>query len=122
VNSTFGAPPGGAAGEPDPVSWLQIAPGWQVVASDGVPIGSVESVTGDKQDDIFDGLAIEASAGGVRYVPAEQVGSIVEGTVTLRLASAEAQALEPFSPPPKETVWRPPAPSLRQRISRWFGR
>jgi Uncharacterized protein conserved in bacteria (DUF2171) len=122
VNSTFGAPPGGGAGEPDPVSWLQIAPGWQVVGSDGVPIGSVESVTGDKQDDIFDGLAVKVSDGGVRYVPGEQVGPIVEGTVTLRLASTDAGSLEPFQAPPQETVWRPPAPSWRQRLSRWLGR
>ena len=42
----------------DPVSWLQIAQGWNVVTSDGTVIGTVAQVEGDKQEDIFDGLAI----------------------------------------------------------------
>ena len=33
----------------DPVSWLQIAQGWNVVASDGVTIGTVAQVEGDKR-------------------------------------------------------------------------
>jgi hypothetical protein len=31
----------------DPVSWLQIAQGWNVVASDGVVVGTVAQVEGD---------------------------------------------------------------------------
>ena len=45
----------------DPVSWLQIEQGWNVVTSDGVTIGTVAQVEGDKQDDIFDGLAVSPS-------------------------------------------------------------
>src|SRR5438552_94146 len=44
----------------DPVSWLQIEQGWDVVTSDGVVIGTVAQVEGDKGDDIFDGLAVES--------------------------------------------------------------
>ena len=44
----------------DPVSWLQIAQGWNVVTSDGVVVGTVAQVEGDKQGDIFDGLAVES--------------------------------------------------------------
>ena len=42
----------------DPVSWLQIEQGWKVVASDGTAVGTVAQVEGDKQSDIFDGLAV----------------------------------------------------------------
>jgi hypothetical protein len=41
-----------------PVSWLQIAPGWSVVGSDGEVVGTVLSIVGDKSRDIFNGLAI----------------------------------------------------------------
>ena len=44
----------------DPVSWLQIEQGWSVVTSDGVIVGTVAQVEGDKQSDIFDGLAVES--------------------------------------------------------------
>ena len=42
----------------DPVSWLQIGQGWNVITSDGVIVGTVAQVEGDKQSDIFDGLAL----------------------------------------------------------------
>ena len=105
----FSSPPGGENSDTtDPVSWLQIAQGWNVVASDGVVIGTVEQVEGDKQDDIFDGLAVQpAQPGPIVYVPGEQVGLIYPGQVTLKIASAEADALEPFQAPPPETEWLP---------------
>ena len=76
-------------------------------------------VEGDKQDDIFDGLAVQpAQPGQIVYVPGEQVGPIYPGQVTLKIASAEADALEPFQAPPPETKWLPgKAPG---RLSRWM--
>ena len=122
VDGTFSSPPGGDEPDtPDPVSWLQIEPGWSVVGSDGNVVGAVLSVAGVKQDDIFDGLAISAgSSGTARYVPGEQVGMIVPGKVTLRLVAAAAEKLEPFVPDKPATVWRPSAPSLGSRISNWL--
>jgi hypothetical protein len=35
----------------DPVSWLQIEKGWNVVSADGVLVGKVVAVTGDEHDD-----------------------------------------------------------------------
>jgi hypothetical protein len=116
----FSSPPGGEGSDAaDPVSWLQIAQGWSVVTSDGVSIGSVSQVEGDKQDDIFDGLAVQpAPPGQIVYVPGEEVGLIYPGQVTLKIASAEADALEPFHAPPPETKWLPgKAPG---RLSRWM--
>ena len=61
----------------DPVSWLQIGQGWNVITSDGVTVGTVAQVEGDKQSDIFDGLAVESrQPAQIRYVPGEQVAAI----------------------------------------------
>lgn len=106
---------------PDPVSWLLIDQGWRVVGSDGAAAGTVAQVEGDKSSDIFDGLAVEpAGGGGLRYVPAEQVGPIYPGEVTLTIAGADLDGLEPFRAPPPETTWRPEKPSFTTRIANWF--
>jgi hypothetical protein len=116
----FSSPPGGESRDAaDPVSWLQIEQGWNVVASDGVSIGAVEQIEGDKQDDIFDGLAVQAAQPGtILYVPGEQVGLIYSGRVTLKIASTEADKLQPFQAPPPETKWLPGKPP--SRLSRWI--
>jgi hypothetical protein len=62
----------------DPVSWLLIEPGWQVVDREGNRVGKVDEVLGVREDDIWDGLTVDG-----KYVPAEQVGTIVEGRITL---------------------------------------
>jgi hypothetical protein len=87
----------------DPVSWLLIEPGWRVEASDGSDVGRVEEVTGDSSTDIFDGLAIAFSAvGEQRYVPAEQVAAITQGTVRLTVGPEEARGLAPFQEPAEQ--------------------
>jgi hypothetical protein len=62
----------------DPVSWLLIEPGWEVVDANGEQVGKVDEVLGETEADIWDGLTVDGE-----YVPAEQVGSIVEGRITL---------------------------------------
>jgi hypothetical protein len=62
----------------DPVSWLMIEPGWDVVGPAGESVGHVDAVLGDKEHDIWDGLTV---SGG--YVAAERVGTIVDGRITL---------------------------------------
>ena len=120
--SAFLSPPGGeGSGRGDPVSWLQIEPGWSVVGSDGELVGSVVSVAGDKQDDIFDGLAISVGESApLRYVPGESVGLISPGKVTVRFAGGESDQLEEFEAPKPVTVWRPSAPSLGTRLANWM--
>ena len=84
----------------DPVSWLMIETGWKVVASDGSEVGEVDEVAGDSSLDIFDGLAIATSAfGKPRYVPAEQVGEITEGTVRLKLSRDQVERLDEYLEP-----------------------
>ena len=85
----------------DPVSWLMIETGWKVLASDGSEVGEVDEVIGDSSLDIFDGLAIATSAfGKPRYVPAEQVGEITEGTVRLNLTREQVDRLDEYLEPP----------------------
>ena len=105
----------------DPVSWLQIGQGWEVVSSDGVVVGAVAQVEGDHNGDIFDGLAVESKdPAQTRYVPGEIVGPIYPGQVTLKIGAAELGSLEPFRPAPPETKWTPGTPSLGSRLSSWL--
>lgn len=83
----------------DPVAWLVVEAGWEVVSSDGEKVGAIDEVLGDQNADIFDGLAV---APGVlkkaKYVPSERVGEIVEGRVTLQMTQAQFDALDEYEP------------------------
>ena len=84
----------------DPVSWFLIEPGWKVYASGGEEVGSVDEVVGDDGNDIFNGLSVATSLlGRPRYVPAEQVATITEGRIALRLTKDEVQRLGEFEEP-----------------------
>ena len=75
---------------PDPVSWFLIERGWEVVGSGGDKLGTVEEVLGDSSLDIFDGLSVGAGLlGKPRYVPAELVEEIVEGSIKLSIGPDE---------------------------------
>jgi hypothetical protein len=75
----------------DPVSWLLVEPGWRVVDADGGDVGRVEEVLGDTETDIFDGLQVSSGMlSRRRYVPAESIDEIVEGTVRLKPADTDA--------------------------------
>ena len=92
-----------------------------MITSDGVIVGTVAQVEGDKQSDIFDGLAVASKQPRqVRYVPGELVAAIYPGEVTLKIASAGIGALEPFQAPPPETKWLPGKAPLTTRMSNWL--
>ena len=79
----------------DPVSWFVMERGWRVVDRDGEDIGTVEEILGDENADIFDGLAVDPGLlKKAKYVPAERLGPIVEGSVALELTKAEFDALD----------------------------
>jgi hypothetical protein len=68
----------------DPVSWLLIEPGWEVVDASGEHVGRVDEVEGDRENDIFSGLNVAPHLlGKAEFVPAEEVGEITEGRVQL---------------------------------------
>jgi hypothetical protein len=84
----------------DPVSWLMIETGWDVLAADGSKVGEVDEVAGDDTEDIFDGLAVATSAlGAPRYVPAEQVVEITNGSVRLSLTPEQVEQLPEYVEP-----------------------
>jgi hypothetical protein len=90
----------------DPVSWLVIERGWQVVDVDGNEVGRVEETVGDSTRDIFNGLTIaKGLLSRGQYVAAEQVDEIFEGCVRLKLRGAEVEELPEHSePPPQERI------------------
>lgn len=80
--------------EGDPVAWFLIEEGWKVVDRGGSDVGTVESVLGDPNADIFHGLLFMTGLlGGRRYAPADVVGTITEGTVHLSLAAGDIERL-----------------------------
>jgi hypothetical protein len=79
----------------DPVSWIVVEEGWEVVGRDEKPLGKVKEVLGDENADIFDGLVL--SPGLLRkdrYVPSERVTGIYEGRVDLDLDEAGVETLD----------------------------
>jgi hypothetical protein len=77
-----------------------IRPGWKVYSADGAEVGAVDEVTGDENEDIFDGLAVATSAlGKPKYVPAESITTITEGRVDLSLTSADFAGTSEFLEP-----------------------
>lgn len=83
-----------------PVSWFVIERSWKVVTADGTEIGTVDETVGDSAHDIFDGLTVKTGLfDKPRYVPAEMVGTIIEGRIELKLSAEEARALRPYDQP-----------------------
>jgi hypothetical protein len=86
-----------------PVSYLTLARGTPVFASDGARVGSVEHVLADADADIFDGLVIDIrpGPGGHRFVDAPEVASLAQRGVTLTIDAAAVEALHrPSENPP----------------------
>ena len=93
---------------PDPVSWKLIEIGWHVVDAAGTPIGKVDAIGGDVDEDIFDGLAVgKGTLSRSRYVPSESIGAAVE-------------ALEEFVEPEPQLEIIPEGANWIQRLSRWM--
>jgi len=87
----------------DPVSWFVVERGWAVSGSDGDKLGTVEEVLGDSSLDIFDGLAVATGVlGKPRYVPAELVAEIVEGSIRLSIAGDEFRRLDEYEAPGRQ--------------------
>ena len=93
----------------DPVAWLVIETGWEVVDRDGERLGEVKEVIGDTNADIFDGLSVSTGLlKKPKYVPSERVGEIVEGRVTLDLVKDVFDRLDEYDePPPSERFLAP---------------
>lgn len=84
----------------DPTSYMELEEGLPVFSSDGDQIGTVEHVLADQEEDIFDGLVIEAG-GEHRFVDAPQVDSMFEQGVILGIDTESAEHLPEPSPNPE---------------------
>ena len=86
---------------PDPVSWLVVEQGWEVVDREGEQVGKVEEVVGDSSADIFSGLTVGTGLlHKGRFVPAELVAEIVDGEVRLSIGKDEFERLDEYEEPP----------------------
>jgi len=99
----------------DPVSWLLVRRGWQVVSSDGVSVGRIGAVRGEPVKDIFNGVVVRTKSAPPRYIPAELIEKIVSDQVALELSAVEFEAVSPEKK-------RPLAPGISlSEILRRFG-
>jgi hypothetical protein len=104
-----------------PVSWLMIEEGWEVVDSEGELVGKVDEVIGDSGEDIFNGLAI--SSGWLerpRYLPAERVAEIVVGKIRLDLTREQAEGLVEHEEPPPSLEISSEKPGVTDRVADVF--
>jgi uncharacterized protein YrrD len=105
----------------DPVSWLVIEPGWEVVASDGAELGKVDEVVGDTGVDIFYGLSVSTGfLARPRYVPAEVVAEITQGRIRLKLPRDQFERLSEFTEPPASLEVSAADPSFTDRVADVF--
>jgi uncharacterized protein YrrD len=97
----------------DPVSWLLIEHGWNVVGRDGSELGSVAEVIGDSGKDIFNGISVAAGLlRRPRYVPSERVAQIFEGRVEVDLDQDGFDALGDYEEPAVSEEVRPDTTTL----------
>lgn len=104
----------------DPVSYLVLTPGIEVISSDGKRVGKLDAVLADEGTSVFDGIVIDmrSGPGGRRFVDADQVGDLYERAVVLPLTADEILQLpEPTAAPPV-VVHRPPGRGLLDRFRR----
>jgi hypothetical protein len=81
------------------VSYLTLRRGARVVDRDGVVVGRVRRVLAAQKQDVFHGLLVDTAVGD-QVVGADQVASIHERAVVLRLALAETVGLPRASADP----------------------
>jgi hypothetical protein len=105
----------------DPVSWLVIERGWEVVDRDGEKIGDVHEIVGDSGEDIFNGLVISSGwLGKPRYVPAERVAAITAGRVELAVSRGDAEQLAEHEEPPASLELSSEEPGVADRVADVF--
>lgn len=97
-----------------PIAYQVLDTDVPVYASGGERVGTVHHVVSAPAEDIFHGIVIRAES-GQRFVPADQVASLHERGVDLRIDAAAAAALpEPHGGAP---AWRDREPGVKP--SRW---
>jgi hypothetical protein len=98
--------------EGQPIAYPVLDSGVAVIASDGEQVGIVDHVVSAPQQDIFHGLVISSPRLGRRFVPAEDIASLHERGVDLRIPASEVAdlpvpggAAPEYREDPAETKW-----------------
>lgn len=79
----------------EPISYMALEEGTAVLSADGESVGKVAHVLADVDDDIFDGIVVEATwlPGGHVFADAEHVGEIRTDAVVLKLDGGACRSL-----------------------------
>jgi hypothetical protein len=108
---------------------MALEEGTLVESADGEQVGKVAHVLADLDDDIFDGIVIDALTGGHVFADAEQVAEIRTGAVTLTLDGEACRSLpQPSANPaaveagPDDTVKEGSGEELRDKLRRAWER
>lgn len=94
-----------------PIAYQVLEPGVPVFASDGEQVGTVRTVLSAPAEDIFHGIVIRAGP-GLRFVAGDQVASLHERGVDLRLDSAAVAGL-PEPDGGASPAWRVQEPGVK---------
>jgi sporulation protein YlmC with PRC-barrel domain len=97
-----------------PIAYEVLEEGVPVYSSDGEQVGSVDRVVAAPEEDIFHGIVIR-TGGGRRFVPGDEVASLHEHGVDLRIDAAQAAQLP--APHGSASSWRVHEPGVKP--SRW---
>jgi hypothetical protein len=97
-----------------PIAYEVLDQGVSVYAADGTLVGAVDHVVAAPAEDIFHGIVIR-TAGGRRFVAADDIASLHERGVDLRIDAVAAAGLPP--PEGAASAWRAREPGVRP--SRW---
>lgn len=85
-----------------PISYLVLEKGTPVLSRDGEEVGKVTHVLAAEEEDLFEGIVVSTHVGpgGHRFVDAEDVDSMHEAGVVLRLDGRQCEQLpEPSANP-----------------------
>lgn len=100
-----------------PIAYEVLEPGVPVYASGGDQVGTVGHVVASPEEDIFHGIVLNTAV-GQRFLPADEVVSLHEHGVDLRIDRAMAEALpEPEGGAP---AWRVEEPGVKPSPWRRF--
>lgn len=93
-----------------PIAYEVLEPGIPVYASGGEQVGTVAHVVAAPEEDIFHGIVLDREQ-GQRFVPADQVASLHERGVDLRIDNATVVALP--GPEGGAPAWRVEEPGVK---------
>lgn len=100
-----------------PIAYEVLESGVPVYASGGEPVGTVAHVVAAPEEDIFHGIVLNGEQ-GPRFVPADQVASLHERGVDLRIDRAAVAALP--QPEGGAPAWRVEEPGVKPSPWRRF--